>query len=179
MSQQTSLKPPSREVLSKAALLERIDHYRLILEGTIRGLDVEQLSRPGPEGWSVKDHLAHLAVWMHGMVELLNRRSRFAAMGVEQAFNQGKSESEVNDLIFRQNKDLSVQETRQKFEQAYAEMLQMLETLSDADLHKPYSDYVAGGDANRQDPVILWVIGNTYAHFDEHQAYIKRLLEID
>jgi hypothetical protein len=163
--------------LSKEVLLERIDHYRLMLEDTIRSLDEEQLSQPGPEEWSIKDHLAHLAVWETGMVELLRKRPRFEAMGVEPAFIQGKSEEEINDLIFRQNKELNVQGTLQKFKQAHVEMLQLLDKLSDSDLHKPYSDYVQGGDVNRKDPVILWVIGNTYAHFDEHTAYIRRLLE--
>jgi hypothetical protein len=94
-------------------------------------------------------------------------------MGVEQAFIQGKSENEINDLIFRQNKELSVQETLVKFQQVHSEMLRLLETLSDKDLHRAYSDYVPGGDVSRKDPVILWVIGNTYAHFDEHTAYIR------
>lgn len=177
MNQEVSLNPPSKEILNKQTLLERTQHYRAILEETIQDLDEETLSLPGPESWSIKDHLAHLAVWEQGMVELLNKRPRFAAMGVEQAFQQGKSETEINDLVFRQNKSLTVQETLQKFEQVHSEMLQLLDNLSDEELHKPYSNFVPGGDEQRTDPVIYWVIGNTYAHFDEHTAYIRRLLE--
>ena len=177
MSDQANSTYPKKRGLSKTTLLERIDRYRLMLEDTIRSFDEEQLSQPGPEGWSIKDHLAHLAVWETGVVELLRKRPRFAAMGVEQAFIKGKSENDINDLIFRQNKELTVQEALEKFKQAHAEMLKLLASMSDTDLHRPYSDFVAGGDVNRKDPVILWVIGNTYAHFDEHTAYIRRLLE--
>ncbi len=179
MSDQANSTYSEKQVLNKAALLERIQHYRAILEETVRELDDEQLCRPGTESWSIKDHLAHVATWEMGMVELMNKRPRFAAMGVEEAFMQGRSEDEINDLIFRQNKELSVQETLRKFNHVHSEMLQLLEKFSDSDLHRPYSDYVPGGDANRKDPVIFWVIGNTYAHFDEHQAYIKKLLETE
>jgi hypothetical protein len=72
MSDQANSTRSEKQVLSKAVLLERIDHYRLMLEDTIRGLDEEQLSQPGLEGWSIKDHLAHLGVGI-GMVELLQR----------------------------------------------------------------------------------------------------------
>jgi len=177
MSNQSQSNRPEKEILSKTALLERIQHYRAILEETVRELDEEKLSQPGPEAWAVKDHLAHVATWEKGMVELLHKRPRFAAMGVEEAFMQGRSEDEINDLIFHQNKELSVQETLRKFNQAHSEMLKLLEKFSDSDLNRPYSDYVPGGDAKRKDPVIFWVIGNTYAHFDEHTAYIRRLLE--
>ncbi|MEZ4610368.1 MAG: hypothetical protein R2838_09020 [Caldilineaceae bacterium] len=37
---------------------------------------------PGAEGWSVKDHVAHLDVWLRRMVALLRHEGRVAAMGV-------------------------------------------------------------------------------------------------
>lgn len=177
MNKKKTVEIPEKQVLSKAALLERIRHYRAALDETIAGLDERQLTQPGPEAWAVKDHLAHLATWEQGVVDLLKRKPRFAAMGVEQAFQEGKSETEINDLIFRQNRDLTVGEVLAKFEQVHAAMMGILENLSEADLHRSYSDFVPGGDEQRTDPVIYWVIGNTYAHFDEHTAYIRRLLE--
>ena len=68
---------------------------RLALENTLRLLSDEQMTKPGPSGWSIKDHLAHLAVWEMGIAELLRRRPRFAAMQVEEAVAQGRSEEEV------------------------------------------------------------------------------------
>lgn len=177
MSDQANSNQSENQVLSKATLLERIRHYRAVLDDTIEGLDEQQLNQLGSESWAVKDHLAHLATWELGVAELLKRKPRFAAMGVETAFQQGKSETEINDLIFRQNRDLSAGEALEKFERVHADMMALLDNLNEADLHRPYSDYVPGGDAQRKDPVIFWVIGNTYAHFDEHTAYIRKLLE--
>src|SRR5712691_10769769 len=45
---------------------ELLQHYRRTREGlmsAINGLSDEQMSEPSLDGWSVKDHLAHLALW--------------------------------------------------------------------------------------------------------------------
>jgi len=84
---------------NKAELLERIQRSRSALEGTLSALSEDQLRQAGPSGWSIKDHLAHLATWELGIVELLRHRPRFAAMQIEEAISQGKSEEEINDLI--------------------------------------------------------------------------------
>src|SRR5207249_11540826 len=43
-----------------------LQHYRQTREGlmsAIDGLSDEQMTEPSLDGWSVKDHLAHLALW--------------------------------------------------------------------------------------------------------------------
>jgi len=94
--------------MSKGELLERIQESYAALGETLRPLSEDQLDRPGPSGWAVKDHLAHLAVWELGIAELLQRRPRFAAMQVEEAFSQGQSQDEINDLIYQRNAVLSL-----------------------------------------------------------------------
>ena len=163
--------------MSKDELLERIQGSYAALEETLRLLSEDQLDRPGPSGWAVKDHLAHLAVWEVGIAELLQRRPRFVAMQVEEAMSQGQSQDEINDLIFQRNVSLSLAQARRFLQSAHQQMLQALEPLSDDDLYKPYAAYVPEGDQVRQDPVMGWIIGNTFAHFDEHNGYIGELLD--
>jgi uncharacterized protein (TIGR03083 family) len=165
------------ETIGKAELLERIRRSRLALEETIAPLSEAQLTRPGPEGWAIRDHLAHLASWELGVAELLRGHPRFAAMGVEEAVSQGKSEDEINALIYRQHANMSLAEVLERFQSTHARLLAALEALEGEDLYKPYSSFVPGGQEGRQDPVIGWVIGNTYAHFDQHRGYIQALLE--
>ena len=158
-------------------LLERIERSRSELEGTLSSLSEEQMTKPGPSGWSIKDHLAHLAVWELGIAALLSRRPRFAAMQVEEAVAQGKSEEEINDLIYRRHAGLTVAEARQVFEGAHRQLLEALQALGDEDLFKPYSAYLPEGSDPRQDPVINWIVGNTFGHFDEHHGYIQAILK--
>lgn len=157
---------------SKAELMKRIHQSFAELEDTIRSLDEAQLSRPGPSGWAIKDHLTHLATWELGIAELLQRRSRFAAMQVQDAFDQGKSEDEINDLIFRRHAGKPAAEAKQMFHDAHTSLLQAIEPLSDEDLTQPYASYLPEGNQGPQKPVWYWIVGNTNGHFDEHRAYI-------
>src|SRR5439155_13508367 len=65
--------PPSRppgsldasqpEPRTAAELIDRVQIEWAALEYTVAGLSLQQLIRPGPQGWSVKDHLVHIAEW--------------------------------------------------------------------------------------------------------------------
>src|SRR5262245_3577837 len=47
----------------KAALLQHYRQSRADLLAAIHGLSAAQMTDPSLDGWSVKDHLAHLALW--------------------------------------------------------------------------------------------------------------------
>jgi hypothetical protein len=47
----------------KAELLEHYTRVRADLMAAIEGLSEAQMTEPTLEGWSVQDHLAHLAAW--------------------------------------------------------------------------------------------------------------------
>lgn len=165
---------------TKAELIDRIQRAYEELEDTLRPLDEAQLSRPGPSGWAVKDHLNHLTSWGLGIAEHLQHRSRFAIMQVEDAVSQGKSEDEINDLIFQRNASLSAREALERFRSAYRQLLAALDTISDDDLYQPYNSFLPEGvklpGSRRTEPVINWVVGNTFEHFEEHNQWIKELL---
>jgi hypothetical protein len=50
-------------LLSRVELLERIEGAWTAFRASFAGLDEAAVVRPGPEGWSVKDHIAHVRVW--------------------------------------------------------------------------------------------------------------------
>jgi hypothetical protein len=162
---------------NKAELLRLIHASRTALEKTLNGLNEAQLTAPGPEGWSIRDHLAHLAAWEQGMVELLHRRNRFAAMQVEDAIRQGKSENEINALIYKHHMQLTLPQVLERFQDVHRQMIEAIEGLSEAELFGPYDAFLPEQErGNRPQPVINWIMGNTYQHFDEHRGYIKQLL---
>jgi len=165
---------------TKDELLSLIHHARRELENVIRPLSEGQLTRRGPFGWSVKDHLAHLATWELGIVALLQKRPRFAAMGVEEAVSQSKKEDkidEINELIFQQRAHRTVSEVMADFEEVHARLLQILDNMDEEALFQPYASYLPEGTTGSQLPVIHWIAGNTYEHFDEHRGYIEALLK--
>ena len=162
---------------TKAELLERIERARAALEQTISGLSDAQLVAPGSDGWSVKDHLAHLTTWEQGIAALLERRPRYAAMHLDEQTYLTAGEDDINSIIYEHNKDRSLAEVLAAFEQGHQQVLAALAGLTDADLFKTYSHYQPdepGEDSG--EPILRWIAGNTYEHYAEHEAWIQALV---
>ncbi|MCL4302053.1 MAG: maleylpyruvate isomerase N-terminal domain-containing protein [Anaerolineae bacterium] len=169
----------SEEVLppTKTDLLARMAQARAALEQALGQLSEAQLTRPGPAGgWAIKDHLAHLAAWERGIAALLQRRPRWPAMGLDEAAISTYDEAGINDLIYQQHKDRSLAEVLADFHEAHRQMLAALDGLSDAELFKPYAYYTGEAAGDDMRPIIGWIIGNTYEHYAEHQAWIEAML---
>ncbi len=162
----------------KAELLDRIDRARASLNEVIARLGDTQLVAPGPDGrWSVKDHLAHLAAWELGIAALLRRRPRFAAMQLDEQTYLNTDANGLNTIIHQQNQGRSLGEVRLVFREAQRELLTALDSLTDADLFKTYSSYQPdepGEDSGA--PIVGWIAGNTYEHYDEHRGWIEALV---
>jgi hypothetical protein len=174
MNEQQNTEPAPDYPRSTRELLQRIQRSRLALERTLAPLTEAQMTVPGPTGWSIKDHLAHLAAWEWGLVAVLNQRSRFAAMNLDAAAVQGMTEDELNALIHRQHAGLSLTQARDQLDAAEREVRQALQRLDDQDLLKPYASLQLEGGDGGQRPVLYTIAGNTYEHYDEHRRYIAK-----
>src|SRR5688572_27717665 len=91
--------------LDKTALLERIRQARSALEQSVGRLSDERLVAPGPDGWSAKDHLAHLVTWEQSLVAMLERRPRYIAMGLDEATYLGNEADGLNAIFYQRSKD--------------------------------------------------------------------------
>lgn len=143
----------------------------------IGSLTGDELNRPGGEGWSIKDHLAHLAAWEAGIVALLNRQPRWDAMGLSEEIVENNDETSMNDLVHERVTRLSADEVRAWFADVHTAMLDTLSRLTTEDVLRPYADYEVGtrGRANQQ-MVASSIIGNTYGHYAEHLEWMRQLL---
>lgn len=156
-----------------AEFTKRYDAARERLTDFVYDLAEAQLSKThDAAGWAVKDHLIHLAVWQNGMTALLRGQPRFAAMGVSDAQGKSSDYDTTNDIIFKQHRHLSSGEAMEMFDKADTEFWEVFETLSDADLIKPYAHF-APSAPDTQEPVIGWLVGNTFGHFDEHLPWMR------
>lgn len=162
---------------TKTVLLQRIEEGRLALAETINRLSEAECLRPDEHGWSIKDHLAHLAAWEMGIVALLRRQPRWAAMGLDEATLAGLHEAGLNDYLYRLHRDRPMPEVLANLEAVQRQMAATLAGLSDEDLRRPYTHYQPGqtGD-NWNRPVLDWIVGNTYEHYAEHKSWIERFV---
>lgn len=158
-------------------LLGRIERARKALVETIADLHEGQLEASKEGGWTVTDHLLHLAVWEKGVADFLLGRPRAAGMGLSEEAWQ-LSMDEVNERIYEQNRGLSAAQARQKLDEAHETMLEALSGLSDEDLRRPHAHFLPHGEEGvaTERLVLETIVANTYEHYDEHAQYIRQKL---
>ena len=69
MIEELSSPPPTVQ-----EVLESIEREWNALQAVFSELDIDQMTAPGAEGWSVKDELAHLAAWARGVAALVRKQ---------------------------------------------------------------------------------------------------------
>jgi uncharacterized protein (TIGR03083 family) len=163
---------------TRDALLAEIETSWNRLQGTIDSLTDKQLTDPtDAAGWSVKDHLAHLAAWENSMVFLFQGKPRHEGLGVPEAVYLDRTEDEINDAIYKNVRDRSLDTVLSDLNDVHTGMLAILETLTGEDLHRTYSHYLPDEPGiDDGSPIIHRVSGNTHEHFDMHGGYIKRIV---
>jgi uncharacterized protein (TIGR03083 family) len=156
-------------------LRRRVDRDWTRLNEAIGRLSEAQVTAPGADGWSIKDHLAHLTAWERSVLGLLRGQPRHEVMGLDEATYEAGFD-QANAVIQRRSQARPLDEVMADFQTTHAEVLTMLGDLTDADLLKPYSYFQPNSSGEHSgEPVIGWIINNTYGHYQEHIDYIERL----
>ena len=163
------------DVTTKQELLDAIERDWLALQSALAGMDARHMSSiRDAEGWSVKDHLVHLAAWERSAVHFLQGRPRHAALGVDQSIYERHDFEEINAAIQRQAADITPQQAQEELESVHKQLLALLEPLGDEELHRPYSSYLPE-EADDDRLVIDVLYGNSAHHFREHLGWVAAL----
>ena len=137
---------------------ELLRHYRESREAllaAIEGLTDEQMVDPSIDGWSVKDHLAHLAVWDDIRASEVARIS--AGHATAWKMDPGQDES-YNEMSYALRRDLSL-------DQAKWELTTSRQRLLDA---------IAAITPRGLDASLYGESGLHSGHEAEHTGWIKR-----
>ncbi len=161
---------------SVADILERVRASWATLLGALEGLSDEQLVEPGPQGWSVKDHLAHIMVWDNVPTTILRGQPQRVAFGLDETtYSRIDSVDQLNALIYSRYQDVPLNEVRSTLGQMHSGLLAALERLSDADLDRRIASF--GGDADDQRPLRDKIEGDSWGHYAEHAGWLRELRE--
>ncbi len=169
MSQQEEVLPTT---VNEA--VERARSSRAELEGVIASLSDEQLTAPGPEQWSIKDHLAHLETWSRSLHDLLDGKPRFPRFGLsspEEMHTAGFNS--INDALFQKDKDRSLEDVLAGFRESHQGTIDRLLAMSDADLARPYTSYLAEDRPDGNEAIVNWIAGDSWGHDAEHRGWIR------
>ena len=165
MTQSAAPQAAQNDPKTKAELLERIRAARAELDRTLAGLDQVALSAPGPEGWAVKDHLAHLAAWGRKVLDNMDGRTGPQVLGVPDDVYKRGDWVEINEIVRAPDKDRPAPEILAKYRRVHETLLQRIGALPETELFGP------------DDKLLNNIRGNTYDHDDEHRPWIETVLK--
>ncbi len=135
----------------------------------VQALDETERAAIGtPRLWSAKDHLAHMTFCLHqNLIEKVT-----AILQQQEVPPREANVDQMNARVFAQHQLRPWSEIHATFEQVYAELIQLADRLSEADLmdsHR-FSAITEGR------PLYVAFFGNGYEHLQEHliQYYLDR-----
>jgi hypothetical protein len=140
---------------NKDALLDHFRGMHATLMQAIAGLSDEQMSETSLDGWSVKDHLAHLALWDDIRAAEVARISA----GFDSAWRMsGDQDGVFNEIAHDIRVGLSVAQAKWELESAHQKLLEAL----------------AGATERGLDASLYGEAGLTSGHAGEHAGWIMR-----
>jgi uncharacterized protein (TIGR03083 family) len=165
----------NNERVSKAALLAQVQQGFDGLQAWLAALSPAQLTeRTDAAGWSVKDHVMHLAMWEKGVVGLFNGEVRYEAMGLDKdAWTSGDFDR-MNARLREGYKAMTLDEVLQAFRETHTTLVGQVERLSDDALNQPYRDYQP--ESTSETPIYQTVMSDTFKHYDEHRPWIEAIV---
>lgn len=164
-------KPTKQELITK--MNDGLAHFLALIDE----FSEEQLLEPTDAvGWNARDHIVHMAVWADGVAALLRREDRWEAMGISAELGQSGDFDRMNEVIAVQHRHLSPVEARDWLVAAHERLVAAMEPLDDAGLELPYERFVPpfSGDGGR--PIVGYIIGDTYEHYQEHAPWIQAII---
>jgi len=93
-------------------------------------------------------------------------------MQIDEATWKTLDENGTNAILHRRNQSHSLSEVMDDRHRSHEQVMATLERMSFSDLMKPRL-----ADDPQARPLIGWIVGNTYEHYQEHRATIEALRE--
>ena len=168
-------------ITTKAVLLPEIERQWAALQTALARLSETQMTTLyDAQGWSVKDHLVHLAAWERSVVFFLQGKQRHEGLGVDETTYLDSTDDEINAVIQPQRKHLALAEVLAQLADTHEQLWALLQPLTDADLNLPYRHFLPDEPGEGDGPPAINVIyGNTAHHFAEHLAWIETLAGVN
>lgn len=136
-------------------LLRHYGESRARLLAAIEGLTDEQMSDPSLDGWAVKDHLAHLALWDDIRAAEVERIS--AGHGSAWKMTE-KQDDEHNATGYDLRRSLSADQARWELESSRRKLV----------------DAICAAPAQALDPELYGAAGLRSQHEGQHASWIER-----
>ena len=157
--------------MDKATLLNTIQTEYARFESLTAPLNEAQIcAATGDEEWSIKDIMAHIAIWE----QLCTRWLEDFLRGMTPQPSE-RLDMEANDRIYRENRELSLIQVQKLFQHAHQQFLHQIDlltqTLSEEDLNA--SHRFAWTESWPGSSIIAAIADNSYEHYCDHAQHIR------
>ena len=162
--------------VSSEKFMHYLDSGWAELQAFIDGLTPEQMTVPADAaGWTVKDHLMHLAVWEDGMNAALAHEPRVGRMRIDEALWTSGEIDAINAGIHERTRVMSLDAVLAELQRVHSEFRGQVASMNTADLLRPYSEFQANSGS---DEAVVWrLAGNTFGHYEEHLPWMRAIVE--
>jgi len=159
----------SSKTMDKVRLFKALQTERKRLEALLSEVTEAQMIQPGVEGnWSVKDLLAHIAVWdKRGTLWIKTAaEGKVPAIPEAGAVYHPKEWARLNQLTYQENRERALSEILQDFQTSYQQLLKQFQELKEADLSRSFQ---MGADVITIRDLIRW----RYLHWQSHSKNLR------
>lgn len=158
-------------------LLVEIDAAWQRLMGTMTAYpEADYVEKRDPVGWNSLDHLAHVTAWERTALYPFRGTSRHEALGVTDEQFQMDFDP-LNQLVREQTAGESYDEAMARARAVHADLVEAVRQAKVEDLWRPTKALVPDTREQRREvPFIEILMSDGCEHFDEHRAYIEKIL---
>lgn len=161
--------------MDRTTLLNTIQTEYAQFESLIAPLSESQLCTLPAEGeWSIKDIIAHVAVWEQICARWLEEFRHGVTPQPAERVDRG-----INGRIYRENRDRSpaeVQALAQRAHQRFLHQVELLtQTISEEDLNA--SQRFAWTKDWPSESILAVIADNSYEHYRDHAQHVRSLLD--
>jgi len=163
-------------------LRARMDAGLAAFDAALSRLSEEQLTGPvDAVGWTVRDHLTHLAAWADGITAMIRGEDRWAAMGATPVIWEDEAGQEldfdaINAQIAEQHRALTGAEARALVIVAHQRLAAEVDALADEQLAWPSNRFATPAVGDGSTPIIDYIASDTYEHYAEHLPWIEAIV---
>src|SRR3990172_226953 len=139
---------------SKTELLSLIERDWSALMDVVGQLSSEQMLTPDAGGWSPKDNLAHLTVWMNILLGYhIDQRPAHEVADVTPEVAADWDFNVMNAIFFERHRHQPVEQVLDELKQTYEKVHARLASMSFEDLMKPRR-----ADDPEKRPILIWIL---------------------
>lgn len=160
--------------IPRKKLMDEIEESWNELLSFIDSLTKEELTGPtDAAGWTVKDHVIHLAMWEKAALALLERKSKREVLDISPEIWE-QDDDPINAVLQQRYQDMPLDKVMQTLHQHHVLILEKLNSMTEDDFQLPHRHYQPNSTEER--PIINWVHWDTVHHYREHIPWMAAIV---